>query len=400
MRAMWGVPFSVLFGPAVAGGAYLNSTEALSSGAQLLELIAVQEAGRHTLLDSGVPAVLLQVITTFAGTNTSSNAVGSTVRVFQQLLGGSESSSIATSQHKQQTLSRNMVASGVVLPLVREVRLGQPASLGFCLGLLAALMEDDSEQSDAAHEAVGAGLLSLCAQLLFQQAASDKLARKSCFTIVRIISQPSIGAQATAEYPNTQEGRVALANALLQLMRQTDQPDLHNAVLESCRDIAPMRAAAEALVMAGVVPQLVHLLLQNVSSMERGIDDAGQAWILQSQRTAAAVVAFLALQPTLREHVVDDGALQGLAASLSMHSGQPGLMGQIRITSAAALVPILGQDERYNQEAITAGVLEPLVKMYYSRNDLERQAAERVLQVLGKDTAVAAMYTRVGIRFG
>lgn len=55
------------------------------------------------------------------------------------------------------------------------------------------------------------------------------------------------------------------------MLRDTTFPDLHNAVLEACRDVAPSRVAAEALVAAGAVPQVAHILMHNVSqSHEQG----------------------------------------------------------------------------------------------------------------------------------
>jgi hypothetical protein len=79
--------------------------------------------------------------------------------------------------------------TGLVAPLVREVRLGNRASLAPALALLLDIMkaapppgtssnsDSDSRSStapDSAHEAVGTGLLSLCAQLLFQVRAGER----------------------------------------------------------------------------------------------------------------------------------------------------------------------------------------------------------------------------------
>ncbi|KAG2434415.1 hypothetical protein HYH02_012245 [Chlamydomonas schloesseri] len=205
--------------------------------------------------------------------------------------------------------------------------------------------------------------------------------------------------QGGGAYPSTAQGREQLATDLLQIMRDTTYPDLHNAVLEACRDVAPVRAAAEALVAAGVVPQVAHILMHNVSqSHEQGVDLASTAWILQSQRSAAALLALLALQTPLRQQVVEQGGLKGLAAALVLNSGQPGLMAQVRVTAAAALVPLLGKDGRYLELAVHLGVLEPCVKMYYATSEQEQRVARRVLKLMGQDASVAAMYERVGIK--
>ncbi|GFR43037.1 hypothetical protein Agub_g4041, partial [Astrephomene gubernaculifera] len=337
-------------------------------------------------------------------------------------------------------VARNMTLSGVIAPLVREVRLGHPASLAPSLAVLRDCLAADASDPRvggnarlAGHEAVGAGLLSLCAQLLFK-AVSDPEARVICSSIVRhLVAANSAGsgrarpgevadsgssnvgggkggaaAAAAVEgggglglYGNTTEGRMELAADLLRVMRETQHPDLHNAVLEACRDVAPAALAAQALVRAGAVPHAVHILSHTPSRDHTqgggggdgeggsngsdgsppggGLDASGTAWVLQSQRSAAALLALLALQPPLRQRAVAEGALGGLAAALRSHSGQPGLMAQVRVTAAAALVPLLGEDGRYDEAAVAAGVLEPLVRMHYSRSEAERRAADRVL---------------------
>eukprot|EP00198_Chlamydomonas_reinhardtii_P005396 XP_001694732.1 predicted protein [Chlamydomonas reinhardtii] len=445
-------------------GAFMNSTDALSSGAQLLELVAAGPAGRQQLVASGVQPVILQVLLTYTGTNGTSAAVGNAVRLLRQLMApsasGSGSTGDAAGQAAAAELMHNVTHAGLVAPLVREVRLGNRASLAPALVLLLDIMRaapapdsgtnNDSDSggsgtaNDSAHEAVGTGLLSLCAQLLFQaDGSSDPDALVACSEIVRhtlrnckdanrpaprrmdldgeeAAAEQSEGAgKATHEgasasgkqqqqqqqqqpggaYTNTAQARQQLAADLLQMMRDTTFPDLHNAVLEACRDVAPSRVAAEALVAAGAVPQVAHILMHNVSqSHEQGVDPGSTAWIVQSQRSAAALVALLALQPPLRQQVVEQGGLKGLAAALMLNSGHPGLMAQVRVTAAAALVPLLGEDGRYLELAVHLGVLEPLVKMYFATSEQERRAAGRVLTLLGQDTSVAAMFERVGIK--
>ncbi|KAG2434416.1 hypothetical protein HYH02_012246 [Chlamydomonas schloesseri] len=176
-------------------GAFMNSTDALSSGSQLLELVAREPAGRQQLVASGAQPVILQVLLTYAGTNGTSTAVGDTVRLLRQLMvvpagsaSGSDDDGPGTPAAE---LLRNVTNAGLVAPLVREVRLGNRASLAPSLALLLDIMkaeppagtgsrsgggrnsDSDSRSStvpDSAHEAVGTGLLSLCAQLLFQAA--------------------------------------------------------------------------------------------------------------------------------------------------------------------------------------------------------------------------------------
>lgn len=77
-------------------------------------------------------------------------------------------------------------------------------------------------------------------------------------------------------------------------------------------------------------------------------DSAGTAWLLHSQRSAAALIALLALQPDLRERLVAEGALTGLgtvlrnAGRIAVKGSSNGLLVQLRVTAAAALVPLLG----------------------------------------------------------
>ncbi|KAG2482245.1 hypothetical protein HYH03_018825, partial [Edaphochlamys debaryana] len=209
------------------------------------------------------------------------------------------------------------------------------------------------------------------------------------------------GGAALGHYSDSAEGRLALATDILRTMRDTDYPELHDALLEACRDSAALRGAARALVAAGAVPQLVQVLSHKIEppgEKASKSDVASHAWVVQSQRTAAAVVALLALDPTLRGEVVEGGAVEGLAAALTTHTGQTGLMAQVRITAAAALVPILSDDGKYDAQAVAAGVLEPLAHMYFARgSSKEQRAALRVLRLLERDPKVAEMYGTAGI---
>ncbi|GIL74272.1 hypothetical protein Vretimale_2020 [Volvox reticuliferus] len=344
--------------------------------------------------------------------------------------------------------------TGLVGPLVREIRLGQFASLGPSLQLLMELVRrDSSEGQEVAREAVGAGALSLCAQLLFK-GSSDAHAHGACCNLVLYIAahrraskrqmgsgtpavdkgrnigvdgsdgsgsgsgskddaQADEDADADADGVNgegsenaaemvcarSEEGRMALAGEMLKIMRQTDLADLHNSVLEACRDVAPSRPAAEALVEAGIVRHLAVVLSVNTTKTSAEDSDgvSATAWILQSQRSAAALVALLALQGNLRERLVSEGALAGLASALRVHSGRPGIMAQVRITAAAALVPLLGEDQRYLRLAVASGVLEPLLDMLSSSLAQEATVAARVLRLLAREDIVAEALGKLGI---
>lgn len=74
-----------------------------------------------------------------------------------------------------------------------------------------------------------------------------------------------------------------------------------------------------------------------------GADPGPLSWVLRAQGDGAALLALSALQPHLRQQLVQQGALRGLAALLHSTSAQQGLAAQVRVTAAAALVPLLGE---------------------------------------------------------
>ncbi len=59
--------------------------------------------------------------------------------------------------------------------------------------------------------------------------------------------------------------------------------------------------------------------------------------------------------------------------------------------------PLAGPDGIYDEEAIAEEVLEPLVRMYYSRTEYDRRAAVRVLTLLKRLPVVADLYARNSI---
>ncbi|EFJ50011.1 hypothetical protein VOLCADRAFT_89395 [Volvox carteri f. nagariensis] len=451
----------------VEAGAHFNSSDAVQSGAQLLQVVTGLPAGRKMVLELEVPVLLAQPPTY-----------------------------LPTCPHGA---SLCPPARGLVAPLVREVRQGQAASLGSSLELLMELITlseqegggsgggggggsgtgdsggdgDGNGNNAVAREVVGAGALSLCVQLLFQ-GDSDARAHSACCNLVRYTAShrklpPAPGSgggsggvwatndggdeddhdggdvDAAADDDDdddkgdaghqgpyaagrgaggrrggggvllcerSEAGRGSLARELLRVMRETDFADLHNSVLEACRDVAPSRTAALALVEAGIIRHLAIVLAHNTTkSREEGSHDASTiAWILQSQRSAGALVGLLALQPELRERLVVEGALGALVVALRVHSGRPGLMAQVRVTAAAALVPLLGEESRYHRLAVAAGVLEPLLEMYARGGGAggsrgggggaashEAQVARRVMTLLAREELVAEMFKNLGI---
>ncbi|GLC38699.1 hypothetical protein PLESTB_000591800 [Pleodorina starrii] len=476
----------------VEAGAHFNSSDAVLSGSQLLEVIAAQPAARRVLMNSGAPNLLMQVVLSYAGANSSSAIVGGAARLLHELAAataggraapGSGGGAVAVAEE----LVKNLTARGLVAPLVREVRLGHPSSLGPSLELLVDLVRAGAERGravagsdnsgsssssssgggdgdeggaasiDAAREAVGAGILSLCAQLLFK-ASPDEQAHAACCYVVRhtdahrkayrsgdgaavaghgpprgdeggggggeqqqlldgldqqdgegvaegedegAARRPGKDDAPAAMCARSAEGRAALAKVLLQIMRETDFPDLRSAVLEACRDVAPSRPAAVTLVESGMALYLGLVLSHNTTKFkEEGYQDAAEAaWDQQSQRSAAALVALLALQGELRAQLVAEGALTGLVTAMRIYSGrQHGLGTQVRVTAAAALVPLLGEDVRYTRLAVAAGVLDPLVDMRLSGKEQEVQVAGRVMRALARaDEDVAELFRGLGI---
>ncbi|GLI70478.1 hypothetical protein VaNZ11_015388 [Volvox africanus] len=420
----------------VEAGAHFKNSDTVLAGSQILQLVASQPRGGRVVLETNLSSLLMQVLVSNAGDNSSSPMVGGAVRLLHRLVApvssdaaedadpGEERKAAAVAQ-----LIRNLTTSGLVAPLVREIRLGQVASLGPSLELLMELIrKDNSGGQEVAREAVGAGALSLCTQLLFQ-ASSDANAHGACCNLVlhmvahRKASKPPLGSgtpvvdkdDADADggdvsgegsgsttgmvCDRSEEGRMALARELLKIMRQTDFADLHNSVLEACRDVAPSRPAAAALVEAGIIRHLAVILSVNTTKTreEGSYDMSATAWIMQSQRSATALVALLALQGDLRERLMAEGALAGLASALRVHSGRPGIMAQVRITAAAALVPLLGDDRRYLRLAVASGVLEPLLDMHSSGLAQEVTVSARVLRLLALDEAVAEALDNLGV---
>ncbi|GIL42073.1 hypothetical protein Vafri_118 [Volvox africanus] len=426
----------------VEAGAHFKNSDTVLAGSQLLQMVASQPRGRRVVLETNLSSLLMQVLVSNAGDNSSSPMVGGAVRLLHRLA-APESPDMADNADPEEgkkaaaaaQLIRNLTTSGLVAPLVREIRLGQVASLGPSLELLMELVRKDySEGQEVAREAVGAGAFSLCTQLLFK-ASSDANAHGACCNLVlymvahRKASKPPLGSGAplvdkddadvdayavtdagdvSAEgsgstagmvCDRSEGGRMALAGELLKILRQTDFADLHNSVLEACRDVAPSRPAAAALVEAGIIRHLAAILSVNTTkSRDGGSNDvSATAWILQSQRSAAALVALLALQGDLRQRLVAEGALAGLASALRVHSGHPGIMAQVRVTAAAALVPLLGEDRRYIRLAVASGALEPLLDMHFSGLAQEVMVATRVLRLLVRDEAVAEALDNLGV---
>ncbi|GFH18486.1 uncharacterized protein HaLaN_15303, partial [Haematococcus lacustris] len=72
--------------------------------------------------------------------------------------------------------------------------------------------------------------------------------------------------------------------------------------------------------------------------------DQGGAWLQPSQRSAAMLVALLALQPGLRSKLTQGELVGGLAACIVNNMGRTDMWApQLRITAAAALVPLLSR---------------------------------------------------------
>lgn len=376
----------------VEAGAVNNVTDVVAAGSMMLEVLAAHADGRALLAANNVPQLITQVVVTYAGTN-SSSVISAASRLLLRLM-DTEQPVLAASALRE---------AGLLMGLMSEVRQGQAASLGPSLDLLAAALVQDAE---VGQELVGAGLLSLCAQALAQkrQASSAEGSggspQAACWKVLRHMAgasggqQPQAGRQADAG--DGVEGPLDLteaASSLLQTMRGAELPELHNAALDAVRDAAAQRGFAEAVVAAGGVQQLVHILQENATDDGSG----ARAWLVQGQRSSAMVLALLALQPHLRPHLVAAGAIRGLAAAMAMHARQEGLMQQVRITAAAALVPILGEDGRYNEAAVVSGVLEHLVVMYSSTSDPEHQVSARVLKLLSRDPVVKVMLEQVRI---
>ncbi|GIL96137.1 hypothetical protein Vretimale_2020 [Volvox reticuliferus] len=157
-------------------GAHFKSSDIVLAGSQLLQLVASQPRGRRVVLETNMSSLLMQVVVSNAGDNSSSLMVGGAVRLLHRLAapgsfdmdGGADLAEGKMAAAPAQLIT-NLTTSGLVGPLVREIRLGQFASLGPSLQLLMELVRrDSSEGQEVAREAVGAGALSLCAQLLFK----------------------------------------------------------------------------------------------------------------------------------------------------------------------------------------------------------------------------------------
>ena len=61
---------------------------------------------------------------------------------------------------------------------------------------------------------------------------------------------------------------LSLTRPYINDLRNSKIPALHNAVLDALRDAATEKAAADAIVFAGGVPLLAHVLKQNFTAME------------------------------------------------------------------------------------------------------------------------------------
>ncbi|GAX84610.1 hypothetical protein CEUSTIGMA_g12031.t1 [Chlamydomonas eustigma] len=177
------------------------------------------------------------------------------------------------------------------------------------------------------------------------------------------------------------EGALFITGIMMKLLSKYIQPGLHLSALQAMRDVAHSPLAAQAIVTEGALQAAVNLIGRNLTKDGLYPPD----WAAQVHRESVLLVAMLALRTEVKDEIVQAGAIEALCTCMTNHLKYDKDMGSVRMTAAAALVPILGSDDGLIYRAVKAGALNALLPMLNSPSVKEQEVSGKILEVLTKD---------------
>ena len=417
----------------VEGGAMGGSADALVAGARLMSLVleaptlGLRRLGFEALEQRNASKMLVKVISAHRGRNESSEVIGSVSEVLDLMILASlaPSSSPSKSNSKEGITSSTKEAdgdesaisssvlqllgeSGAARDLIQELRpQPKPESATSVLNLLSRLAFTPA----GSEQLISSGLLSMCAQIYFSSAAEINW-RLSCMdTICDLAQAPRYRVNLSSADTGSQRketeselkrsimgiisSKEALTHVIGAILRMIEvkgtsiPPGLHISSLQALVDVADQERVSRAIADAGGIELAVDIINRDLA--KEGLYP--NEWAIQTKRAAVTLLAVISTHRSLRPLVIETEAIESLCQVMkdNLNDGV-GIRQQMRVTAAAALYPILGEDADKLLVRRAAGALDTLVPMLRSLHEAEVKVARKVLEVMMKDEALSRMF--------
>lgn len=310
--------------------------------------------------------------------------------------------------------------SGAARDLIQELRpQPKPESATSVLNLLSRLAFTPA----GSEQLISSGLLSMCAQIYFSSAAEINW-RLSCMDTICDLAQapryrvnlssadtgsPDTGSlrkekeselkRSIMGIISSKEAQTHVIGAILRMIEvkgTSIPPGLHISSLQALVDVADQERVSRAIADAGGIALAVDIINRDLA--KEGLYP--NEWAIQTKRAAVTLLAVISTHRSLRPLVIETEAIESLCQVMkdNLNDGV-GIRQQMRVTAAAALYPILGEDadKLLVRRAAAAGALDALVPMLRSLHEAEVKVARKVLEVMMKDEALSRMFEDAGV---